>query len=111
MRIDPSLGIVAACFILASSSFAMAQDAAPTVDTKPVAEAQAAPVALTQVASLAAPVAAAVRTTDPLHLDPNWSLFQNCIDNTATPQAFQGCLQMAFQGTGPIDKVAMLLTH
>lgn len=110
MRIDPSLGIVAACFIIASSSFAMAQDAVPTVDTKPVAEAKA-PVALTQVASLSAPVAAAVRTTDPLHLDPNWSLFQNCIDNTSTPEAFQGCLQMAFMGTGPVDKVAMLLTH
>jgi hypothetical protein len=111
MRFDPSLGIVAACFILAGTSLALAQDAAPTVDPKPAAEAQPS-VAPTQVASLAGTtVAATVRATDPLHLDPNWPLFQNCIDNTATPAAFQGCLQLAFLGTGPSDKVVALLTR
>jgi hypothetical protein len=42
---------------------------------------------------------------DGLHKDPRWPQFQNCIDNTYSPQAFAACLQQAFRsdmtGAGP----------
>ena len=31
-----------------------------------------------------------------LHADPRWPLMANCVNNTATPAAFQSCLQSAF---------------
>lgn len=107
MRLGPALGMVTACMLIAGSTNAFAEDAAP-VGANP-----AAPAANAQVAALttAMPVDGTKAASDPLHADPNWPLFSNCINNTATPAAFQACLQMAFMGVGPNDQVLALLTH
>jgi len=111
MKFGPALGMVAACILIAGTANVLAADAAQ-VDVKPAVDTST-PVANTQIAAIttAAPVGDTVKTTDPLHADARWPLFANCINNTATPDAFQGCLQMAFMGVGPNDQVVALLTH
>jgi hypothetical protein len=95
--------------LIAGFTNAFAEDVTP-VAVKSTIET---PAVNTQVASLATatPISNVKSSADPLHADPNWPLFSNCINNTATPAAFQGCLQMAFMGVGPNDQVLALLTH
>jgi hypothetical protein len=96
---------------IAYADDAVSMDAA--LPSQPVAEQPMAPVANVQLAAVStAPIGQAkAPVADPLHADTRWPLFANCINNTATPDAFQACLQMAFLGTGPNDQVLALLTH
>ncbi len=97
-----TLGMVTACMLIAGSTNTFADETAATT-----------PAANTQVASVttAAPTSDVKASVDPLHADARWPLFSNCINNTATPDAFQACLQMAFLGRRPNDQVLALLTR
>jgi hypothetical protein len=95
----------------ADQQMAVPADQPPVVQLGLEASAPAS-VAPTQLASVeVVPPAAAPAVKDPLHADPRWPLFANCINNTATPDDFNACLQMAFTGVGPTDKVLALLTR
>lgn len=98
------LVIVGVAFAVSTGVFA---DNATPAAAQPSVEAAPVQVAL---ANPQAPVLEAT-ATDPLHSDVRWPLFKNCIDNTATPAAFEACLQMAFLNAEPDGQVLALLTH
>jgi len=43
-----------------------------------------------------------------LHADPRWPLMANCVNNTATPAAFQSCLRSAFLSDATGQTAALL---
>ena len=103
MNVWRTLGMVTVCVFFAGSTNVYADDAVqPAVTPVP---------ANVQVASVAPFAASIQKTSDPLHADPRWPQFKNCIDNTSTPDSFQACLQMAFLGAAPTGHVLALLTR
>lgn len=104
MNVWRTLGMVTVCAFFAGSTNVYADDAVQPATTPGSAN--------VQVASVA-PFAAQVpqKAGDPLHADPRWPQFKNCIDNTSTPDSFQACLQMAFLGAAPSGRVLALLTR
>jgi hypothetical protein len=121
--------MVSACVLFAATSV-FADDFVPAIDqiapsadqktavpanqqavVQPEANAPAS-ITPTRLASVeVVPPAATPAVKDPLHADPHWPLFANCINNTATPDEFNACLQMAFTGVGPTGQVLALLTR
>lgn len=102
-----ALGLVLGFVFLATSTSSFAGDETQAVASPAVS--QAANMQVASVNPVSLPATQAVASADPLHSDARWPLFKNCIDNTATQAAFQGCLQMAFMGVKPDDKVLALL--
>lgn len=102
------VGMVVACVFMAGSTPVFADDTAPSA--APVAATQDGTIELASVNPVALPNKQAT-AQDPLHADPRWPKFKNCIDNTSTPATFQACLQMAFLDVAPSGQVLALLTH
>jgi hypothetical protein len=102
------LGMVVACVFMAGSTPVFADDTASS--TAPAVAPQNGTIELASVNPVSLPNQQ-VAAQNPLHADPRWPKLKNCIDNTTTPAAFQGCLQLAFMDVAPTGQVLALLTH
>jgi len=104
------LGMAVMCFCLSGGVGVSANAADVTANHSQGAVVQSTDIELAAVEPRSQVVSRQVNA-DPLHADPHWPLFKNCIDNTANRGAFDACLQMAFLGGSPDSQTLALLTR